>query len=141
MYGEDEDRPCLPQWIVLVDRPSGPSVRTAPVDNTSGPSQWRLQLIRTSKLLKSKIINFECRHVTLVSSEIRRMINEFETRCPSLISMTSRFGPFQPLSRSVFTGLYSGVAKILYTTLFSWPPDVDRKWIKVPSLLKFFGFI
>ena len=79
--------------------------------------------------------------MTLVSSEIRRMINEFETRCPSLISMTSRFGPFQPLSRSVFTGLYSGVAKILYTTLFSWPPDVDRKWIKVPSLLKFFGFI
>ena len=131
----------MPQWIVLVDRSSRPSVWTAPVDNTSGPSQWRLQLIRTSKLLKSKIINFECRHVTLVSSEIRRMINEFETRCPSLISMTSRFGPFQPLSRSVFTGLYSGVAKILYTTLFSWPPDVDRKWIKVPSLLKFFGFI
>ena len=80
-----------------------------------------------SKLIKCKIIIFECRHVTLVSSEIRRMINEPETKCPSLISMTSRFGPFQPLSRSVFTGLYRG-AEDLYHFIFvatGSRPEVD----------------
>ena len=83
--------------------------------------------ILNSKLIKSKIIIFECRHVTLISSEIRGMINEPETRCPSLISMTSRFGPFQPLSRSVFTGLYRG-AEDLYHFIFvaaGSRPEVD----------------
>ena len=89
---------------------------------------WRFLLLNfNSKLIKCKIIIFECRHVTLVSSEIRRMINEPETKCPSLISMTSRFGPFQPLSRSVFTGLYRG-AEDLYHFIFvatGSRPEVD----------------